>query len=108
MANTPPRPASLLFRLPTGSLTGAPEPLAPGSFEDFGLLEVSHIERWIEKRPDVLGEPLLVITTEFAGFDKTKERLDLLALDITGRLVVVELKRDTSGPRQDLQALRYA
>lgn len=58
--------------------------------------------------PQVLGEDLLVITNQFAGFDKTRERSDTLALDRAGKLVVVELKRDSSGSRQDLQALRYA
>src|SRR3954452_10144735 len=102
------RPTSLLFRLLGDKNTAIPQSVAPGSFVDLGILEVQHIERWLAAEPRVLGEELLVITTEFAGFDKTKERSDILALDVAGRLVVIELKRDTSGSRQDLQALRYA
>lgn len=102
------RPTSLLFRLPGDKNSAVPQPVTPGSFVELGILEVQHIERWLANEPRVLGEELLVITTEFAGFDKTKERSDILALDVAGRLVVVELKRDISGSRQDLQALRYA
>lgn len=102
------RPASLLFELPGQQLTATPKPIDPDSFADLGVLEVQHIEKWLSAVPGVLGEELLVITTQFAGFDRTKERSDILALDREARLVVIELKRDTSGSRQDLQALRYA
>ena len=39
------------------------------------------------KNPEVLGEELLIIQKEFDGFNDTKERLDLLALDSDGGLV---------------------
>jgi RecB family endonuclease NucS len=39
----------------------------------------------------------LIIQKEFAGFGDTKERLDLLALDKKGKLVVIENKLDDSG-----------
>ena len=47
--------------------------------------------------PGCLGEELLIIQKEFSGFDDTQERLDLLALDKDGRLVVIENKLDDSG-----------
>ena len=37
------------------------------------------------------------IASQFAGFDKTKDRPDLLALDADGKLVVIEIKRDRLG-----------
>jgi len=101
------RPSSLLFEMPGEDLSGTPEPVAPVSFSDVGALEVQHIERWVTAKPDLLGEQLLVITTQFSGFDKTRDRPDVLALDEAGKLVVIELKRE-SDSRQDLQALRYA
>jgi len=78
------------------------------SFAALGALEHQDIERWIRERPLVIGEYLKVVTSQFDKFEGAKHRLDVLALDRAGRLVVVEIKRDTSGSYQDLQALRYA
>jgi alkylated DNA nucleotide flippase Atl1 len=69
---------------------------------------VQDIERWLKQEPGVVGEDLLIVASQFSGFDKTKDRPDLLALDRAGKLVVIEIKRDDSGSGQDLQALRYA
>lgn len=101
------RSSSLLFEMPGNDLTAVPQPISPVTFTAMGALEVQHIERWIAANPELLGENLLVITTQFAGFDKTRDRSDILALDEAGKLAVIELKRE-SGSRQDLQALRYA
>lgn len=77
-------------------------------FRSHGLLERQHIEKWVADFPEILGEDLLLITTEYDEFDRTRERLDLLALDRNGELVVVELKRDDSGSSVELQAIKYA
>lgn len=65
------------------------------------------IEDWVERQPDVLGERLLVIGRQ-VQLDEGKDRIDLLAIDTSARLVVIELKRDLVGGSADLQALRYA
>jgi len=65
------------------------------------------VEDWVARRPEVLGEPLLVIGRQVA-MDDGKDRIDLLALDRAGSLVLIELKRDLVGGSPDLQALRYA
>lgn len=78
------------------------------TFKEHNILERQNIEAWIEKYPSFLGEDLIIITTEFSGFVETNERLDLLALDREGKLVVIELKRDDSGKNVDLQAIKYA
>ena len=57
--------------------------------------------------PDALGEEFLIVQKEFDGFADTRERLDLLALDKEGRLVVVENKLDDSGRDVVWQALKY-
>ncbi len=44
----------------------------------------------------------------FAGFTDTQERLDLLALDKEGRLVIIENKLDDTGRDVTWQALKYA
>jgi hypothetical protein len=55
-----------------------------------------------------LGEELLFIQKEFDGFDGTQERLDLLAIDKQGNLVIIENKLDDSGRDVIWQALKYA
>ena len=74
-------------------------PLADQHFE-------KELETWIAQASGILGEELLVI-------DRQREiegvgRLDLLCIDATGKLVVVELKRDRSAREAVAQALDYA
>ena len=76
-------------------------------FKDLGFREREHLQEWIAKNPDVLGEELLIIQKEYNGFNDTNERLDLLALDKDGNLVVIENKLDDSGRDVVWQALKY-
>lgn len=78
------------------------------TFTELGFRERAHLQEWIASDPSVLGEDLLIIQKEFAGFSDTSERLDLLALDKQGRLVVIENKLDDSGRDVTWQALKYA
>jgi hypothetical protein len=78
------------------------------SFSDIGIKERQDLERWIIAHPELLGEELLIITSEFDRFDKSNRRLDILALDSEGVLVVIELKLDASRSLADQQAIRYA
>jgi hypothetical protein len=50
----------------------------------------------------------LVVAEEYADFAGSRRRIDLLAVDRSGQLVVVELKRTEDGGHMELQALRYA
>ena len=77
-------------------------------FSDLGLWERHDIQEWIAANPSILGEDLLITSKEFSDFDRTKERLDLLAVDKRGSLVIVELKRDDSGVDVHWQAIKYA
>jgi hypothetical protein len=77
-------------------------------FSDLGLRERDHLQEWLANSPEALGEDLLIIQKEFAGFDDTKERLDLLALDKQGALVIIENKLDDSGRDVVWQCLKYA
>ena len=71
------------------------------NFSDVGLREREHLQEWLAAMPDVLadtlGGELLIIQKEFDRFEGTRERLDLLALDRNGQLVVIENKLDDSG-----------
>jgi len=77
-------------------------------FSDLGFRERDHLQEWLANQPDALGEELLIIQKEFDGFDDTRERLDLLALDKDGNLVVIENKLDDTGRDVMWQALKYA
>lgn len=84
------------------------QPLERPTFSELGFRERAHLQEWIENTPDALGEKLLIIQKEFSGFYETSERLDLLALDKNGNLVVIENKLDDSGRDVTWQALKYA
>ena len=77
-------------------------------FSELGIWERKHIEEWIAEYPQILGEKLLTVTTEYDKFDKTTNRLDILAVDSNGKLVVIEIKRDVADRFVDLQAIHYA
>lgn len=78
------------------------------SFSDIGIRERNDLEAWVLANPEILGEKLLVVTSEFDRFDRSDRRLDVLALDEDGRLVVIELKLELTGSFADQQAVRYA
>ena len=77
-------------------------------FARLGLQERRDIQEWVAAHPGILGDDLLIVGKEFSGFDRTSERLDLLAVDADGRLVVIELKRDDTGTDVHWQAIKYA
>src|SRR3569623_1976072 len=84
------------------------EALDERSFAELGFRERQHLQEWIVKTPSCLGEELLIIQKEFGGFSDTLERLDLLALDKQGSLVLIKIKLDDTGRDVTWQALKYA
>ncbi|MGC7862607.1 hypothetical protein [Vibrio anguillarum] len=82
-------------------------PVKIKKFSELGFTERKHLQEWLAHQPDALGEELLIIQKEFDGFDDTRERLDLLALDKDGNLVIIENKLDDSGRDVVWQALKY-
>jgi hypothetical protein len=84
------------------------ERILPQTFSGLNIWERRHVEEWIRMNPEILGEDLLILTVEFDRFLQSSDRLDLLALDRSGNLVVIELKRDATAGFADLQAIRYA
>lgn len=78
------------------------------TFTEIKVQERKHLQEWIADNPNIFGEELLIIQKEFAGFDDTNERLDLLALDKNKNLVIIENKLDDSGKDAVWQALKYA
>src|SRR5262245_7443162 len=86
----------------------AVEKIDPASFGGLNIWERRHIQQWVRTAPEVLGEDLAIVSEEFDRFEGSRDRLDLLALDRQGNLVIVELKRDSPAGFADLKAIRYA
>lgn len=86
--------------------------IRPTTFPALRLWERQDLEAWVTSAPELAGGDFVVVTSEYAGFDRTNERLDVLGIVPTesghGRLVVVELKRDGTSTTVDLQAIKYA
>ncbi len=80
--------------------------MKPVAFQ--GRVSESKLEDWIVAQPDLAGEPLLILGRQLAEFEEDKDRLDVLAVDGTGELVLIELKVDDEFRVTDLQALAYA
>ncbi len=82
--------------------------LAQTTFGQEGVLERADLQRMLRDQPEALEEKLLIIAEEFGDWRDSNRRIDLLGLDASGRLVVIELKRGETGGHMDLQAIRYA
>lgn len=84
------------------------EKIESTTFKQLGFKEREHLQEWIANNPSCLNEDLLVIQKEFDGFNDTFERLDLLALDKQGNLVIIENKLDDTGRDVTWQVVKYA
>jgi hypothetical protein len=96
--------AMALYRYSSGSL----DPVDRTSLAAEKIRERQDLQRALRQRIDVLGDDLLVVAEEYAMFEDSRRRVDLLALDRAGSFVVIELKRTDDGGHMELQALRYA
>lgn len=76
------------------------------TYTELNLRERFDIQEWIAGTPEILGESLMIISKELIL--PSGRRLDLLAVDKEGALVVIELKRDNSGSDVEWQAIKYA
>jgi hypothetical protein len=82
------------------------------TLQSVGLKERVDLQRWIIEHPEIVGEGLMLVTSEFDRWEirdqRVPDRLDVLFLDEFGSLVIGELKRDRAPDSVDLQALKYA
>lgn len=88
-------------------------PATPISLGEAGLKERQDLQEWVLEFPRILGDGVMVVTFEFdrwwASTGSTPlDRLDVLGLDLSGRLVVGELKRDKAPETTEMQAIKYA
>ncbi len=78
------------------------------TFNSEGILERQHLQAAIKQHIEVIAPNCIVISEEFSEWSGSQRRIDLLAIDKEGNLVVIELKRTETGEHMELQALRYA
>ncbi len=78
------------------------------SFPERGIRERADLQRLLRGDIEVVAPDVLVIAEEFAEWDDSRRRIDLLGVAENGNLVVIELKRDDEGGHMELQAIRYA
>lgn len=71
-------------------------------------MERTDLQRALRARIHVIVKDVLVVAEEFGDFAGVNRPIDLLAVDRTGHLVVIELKRTEDGGHMKLEALRYA
>ncbi len=94
-----------------GSTASSAQPL---TLAEAGLRERSHLQEWVVKHPEMLGDGILIVTSEFdrwAGSARAaagSDRLDVLGLAHDGRLLLAELKRDRAPDLVEMQAIKYA
>lgn len=97
-----------LFRIEAGKAFAT----TPITLAEAGLQEREDLQEWIIEHPEILGEDVLIVTFEFdrwltnAGQSQA-DRLDVLGIDSSGHLLVVELKRDKAPDTVEMQALKY-
>lgn len=87
-------------------------PATPISLAEAGLSERQHLQEWVLSHPEIIGDGVLVVTSEFDSWRSAtgaeRDRLDVLGIDREGRLVVAELKRDRAPDTVEMQAIKYA
>ena len=93
-----------IYRLTKQAITELPK----ATYAEHGVRERADLQRLLKSNIEVVAPDVLIISEEFGEWEDSKRRIDLLGIDRTGKLVVIELKRDDEGGHMELQAIRYA
>lgn len=81
----------------------------PGtSFIQEGIKEDPDLRYTLRAQPEAIEEGLFILSEEFSNWQGSGRSIDLLGLDASGRLTVIELKRTNTADHAELQAIRYA
>lgn len=78
------------------------------SFVSESILERTHLQNALKQNIEVIAADCLIISEEYAEWDSSRKRIDLLAVDKEANLIIFELKRTDTGDHMELQAIRYA
>ena len=84
------------------------ESIRETSFVQENIKEDPDLRYILRFQPEVMEEGLFILSEEFSRWHGSGRSIDLLGLDSSGRLVVIELKRTSTADHAELQAIRYA
>lgn len=82
--------------------------ISPTTFSNEGILERKHLQNALKKQIEIIAPDCMVISEEFGDWTESQRRIDILAIDRSANIVVIELKRNETGEHMELQSLRYA
>jgi RecB family endonuclease NucS len=84
-----------IYEFETNSISRLPET----TFSSAGVYGRLDLQRLLRAHIEVIAPDTLVIGEEFGDWEDVRRRIDLLAIDKTGNIVVIELKRTEDGGR---------
>jgi hypothetical protein len=93
-----------IYRIEKNSITE----LKSTTFKAEDVKERRDLQRLLREHVEFIAPDTMVISEEFGEFEGSKRRIDLLAIDKSANLVVIELKRTEEGDHMELQSIRYA
>lgn len=93
-----------IYRMANAAL----ESVGETTFARVGVSERNDLQRMLKNQIDIIAPGTLVIAEEFSDWEDSRRRVDLLGIDTSANLVVIELKRTEDGGHMELQAIRYA
>ncbi|MCF7999622.1 MAG: hypothetical protein K9L25_11330 [Methylovulum sp.] len=82
--------------------------VAVTTFNNEKILERKHLQAALKNKIEVIAPNCMIISEEFSEWPDSQRRIDLLAIDKSANIVVIELKRTETGELMELQAIRYA
>jgi len=83
-------------------------PVERTTFAKQGLRERYDLQMLLKTRIEVISPNTLIVAEEFGDWEDSRRRIDLLGIDKSANLIVIELKRTEDGGHMELQAVRYA
>ena len=84
------------------------KPVPSTTFAQQGIQERKKLQALLKSRPEVISPDTLIVAEEFGDWEDSRRRIDLLGIDKSANLIVIELKRTEDGGHMELQAVRYA
>lgn len=93
-----------LFKISDNQLTR----VEPTTFKAERILERKNLQKMFRENIDAIVPNVMVLSEEYGNWEGSRRRIDLLCIDKTAGLIVVELKRTEDGGYMELQAIRYA